>query len=139
MCGGIGCGRWEACVSQKNQIFTFFFFFPLIGTLHYLFANGGKMMSLRWLTLIQDFAETQRANWGQACLAYLFYTLNTLSLGTLSLQGLGSSFRLFLVFPLVACSLANYHLANCHLASNLWFVLPFAVVDCQVWPYNSGQ
>ena len=48
----------------------------------YLFANGGKMVSLRWLTLFLDFREARRANWGQACLAYLYSTLDTLNQGT---------------------------------------------------------
>ena len=38
------------------------FFLHLLGA--YLFANGGKMMSLRWLTLFQDFADAWKANWG---------------------------------------------------------------------------
>ena len=37
----------------------------------YLFANGGQTVSLRWLTLFEDFVDAWRANWGQACLAYL--------------------------------------------------------------------
>ncbi|KAK9988574.1 hypothetical protein SO802_028813 [Lithocarpus litseifolius] len=49
----------------------------------YLFANGRQMLSLRWLILFHDFTEAQRANWGQACLAYLYSTFNTLSWGTL--------------------------------------------------------
>ena len=38
------------------------FLLHLLGT--YLFANGGKMVSLRWLAIFQDFGEAQRANWG---------------------------------------------------------------------------
>ena len=38
------------------------FLLPLSGA--YLFDNGGQTMSLRWLTLFQDFAEAWRANWG---------------------------------------------------------------------------
>ena len=38
------------------------FLFYMLGA--YLFANGGKMVSLRWLTLFQDFEEARRANWG---------------------------------------------------------------------------
>jgi len=53
------------------------FFFHLLGA--YFFTNGGQMVSLRWLTLFQDFVEAQRANWGQACLAYLYSTLDILS------------------------------------------------------------
>ena len=49
----------------------------------YLFANGGQTVSLRWLTLFRDFKEAQKANWGQACLAYLYSTLDTPSWGTL--------------------------------------------------------
>ena len=45
----------------------------------YLFANGGQTVSLGWLTLFQDFGEAWRANWGQACLAYLYSMLDTLS------------------------------------------------------------
>ena len=47
--------------------------------LGHLFANGGQTVSLRWLILFQDFGEAHRANWGQACLAYLYSTLDTLS------------------------------------------------------------
>ena len=49
----------------------------------YLFANGRQTMSLRWLTLFRDFGEAWKANWGQACLSYLYSTLDTLSRGTL--------------------------------------------------------
>ena len=45
------------------------FLLHLLGA--YLFANGGQTVSLRWLTLFQDFVDARRANWGQACLAYL--------------------------------------------------------------------
>ena len=45
----------------------------------YLFSNGGQMVSLRWLTLFQDFGEARRANWEQACLAHLYSTFDTLS------------------------------------------------------------
>ena len=57
------------------------FLFHMLGA--YLFANGGQTVSLRWLTLFQDFEEAQRANWGQICLAYLYSTLDTLSRGIL--------------------------------------------------------
>jgi len=57
------------------------FLLHLLGV--YLFTNGGQMVSLRWLALFQDFADARRANWGQACLAYLYSTLDTLSWGTL--------------------------------------------------------
>ncbi|XP_030964283.1 protein MAIN-LIKE 1-like [Quercus lobata] len=49
----------------------------------YLFATSGQTVSLRWLTLFQDFGEAQRANWGQACLAYHYSTLDTLTWGIL--------------------------------------------------------
>ena len=35
------------------------FLLHLLGA--YLFVNGGQMVSLRWLTLFQDFGEAQRA------------------------------------------------------------------------------
>ena len=57
------------------------FLLHLLGA--YLFANGVKMVSLRWLTLFRDFGEVRRANWGQACLAYLYSTFDTLNRGTL--------------------------------------------------------
>jgi len=57
------------------------FLLHLLGA--YLFADGGQTVSLRWLTLFQDFGEAQRANWEQACLAYLYSTFDTLSRGTL--------------------------------------------------------
>ena len=112
----------------------------------YLFANGGQTVSLRWLTLFQDFGEAWRANWGRHALP-IFTPPSTLSAGVpySSLWGLGSPLRLvlfpFLAFPFVACSLANcivlhlanYHLVNCHLAncnlvSNMWLVFFFAAV-----------
>ena len=49
----------------------------------YLFANGGQTVSLRWLTLFQDFVDARRANWGQACLVYLYCNFDTFSQGTL--------------------------------------------------------
>ncbi|KAL0008258.1 hypothetical protein SO802_009760 [Lithocarpus litseifolius] len=63
----------------------------------YLFGNGGQLVSLRWLTLFQDFAEARRANWGQACLAYLYSTLDTFSRGTLRLTGLHGPANPFLL------------------------------------------
>ena len=57
------------------------FLLHLLGA--YLFTNGAKMVSLRWLTLFQDFGEAQRPNWGQACLAYLYSTFDALNQGTL--------------------------------------------------------
>ena len=45
----------EECVCMARA-----FLLHLMGT--YLFANGGKTVSLRWLTLFQDFREAQRAN-----------------------------------------------------------------------------
>ena len=45
----------------------------------YLFANGGQTVSLRWLTLFWDFERAQAANWGSICLAYLYFSLDTLS------------------------------------------------------------
>ena len=38
------------------------FLLHLLGA--YLIPNGGQTMSLRWLTLIQDFVDARRANWG---------------------------------------------------------------------------
>ena len=113
----------------------------------YLFTNGWKMVSLRWLTLFQDFGETLRANWGQACLAYLYSTLDILSRGTLRL--LVRPWKLFEVsYLFILCTFTHslqpcklyrleiYHLTNGHLAnetlqtfilptvvSNLWLVL----------------
>ena len=46
----------EECVCMAKA-----FLLHLLGA--YLFANGGKMVSLRWLTLFQDFGEARRANW----------------------------------------------------------------------------
>lgn len=43
----------------------------------YLFANGGKIVSLRWLALFRDFEDAQGSNWGQACLAYLYSFLDS--------------------------------------------------------------
>ena len=49
----------------------------------YLFANGGQMVSLRWLAIFRDFERARTTNWGQACLAYFYSSLDTLSRGTL--------------------------------------------------------
>ena len=97
------------------------FLLHLLGA--YLFTNGGQMVSLRWLTLFQDFADTRRANWGQACLAYLYSTLDTLSWGTL--RQLVRSWKLLevsslfiscnFIYSLQSCKL--YHLTNGHLAN----------------------
>ena len=57
------------------------FLLHLLGA--YLIPNGGQTMSLRWLTLFQDFVDAQRANWGQACLVYLYCNFDTFSQGTL--------------------------------------------------------
>ena len=40
-------------------------------------------MSLRWLALFRDFKRARNSNWGQACLAYLYSSLDMLSRGTL--------------------------------------------------------
>ena len=42
-------------------------------------------MSLRWLALFCNFEQAQEANWGHACLVYLYSVLDTLSQGTLCL------------------------------------------------------
>ena len=49
----------------------------------YLCINGWQMVSLRWLALFRNFRGAREANWGQACLAYLYSSLDTLSRGTL--------------------------------------------------------
>ena len=49
----------------------------------YLFTSGGQTVFLRWLALFCDFGEAWEANWGQACLVYLYSSLDTLSRGTL--------------------------------------------------------
>ena len=86
------------------------------------------MVSLRWLTLFLDFEEAQRSNWGQACLAYLYSTLDSLSM-----WGLGNSLRLvifsFFALYLIARTLANYvisktvilQIAILHLTCGLYF------------------
>ena len=103
----------------------------------YLFANGGQTVSLRWLTLFQDFREAQRANWEQACLAYLYSTFDTLSRGTL--RQLVGPWKLLEVssLPIPCIFLYNlqfcklYHLANCtilYLTYGLCFFLQWQVV-----------
>ena len=97
------------------------FLLHLLGA--YLFTNDGKTVSLRWLTLFQDFANAWRANWGQACLAYLYSTLDTLSRGTLRqlvgpwklLEVSYLSISCIFIYSLLSCKL--YHLANCYLAN----------------------
>ena len=49
----------------------------------YLFANNEQMVSLRWLAFFQDFERAGATNWGSICLAYLYFSLDTLSRGTL--------------------------------------------------------
>ena len=49
----------------------------------YLFANGGHMVSLRWLALFRDFNQARDVNWGHTCLAHLYSVMDTLSRGTL--------------------------------------------------------
>ena len=86
------------------------FLLHLLGA--YLFANGGQMVSLRWLTLFQDFGKAQRPTKDRHVLP-IFTLPSTLSAGEPynSLWGLGSSLKLvlfpFLAFSLVTCSLAN--------------------------------
>ena len=65
------------------------------------------MVSLRRLALFLDFEEAQRANWGQACLAYLYSILNSLSM-----WGLGRSLKL-VIFSFFALYLVARTLANC--------------------------
>ena len=89
----------------------------------YLFANGGQTVSLRWLTLFQDFVDARRANWGQACLVYLYCNFDTFSQGTLRqlvrpqklLEVSFLSISYIFICSLWSCKL--YHLASCHLAN----------------------
>ena len=69
-------GMAEECTRMAKVLLLY-----LLGA--YLFANGGKMVSLRWLALFQDFERAQTANWGKAFLAYFYSSLDTLSRGTL--------------------------------------------------------
>ena len=48
-------------MEERNHIAKAFLL-HLLGA--YIFGNGGQMVSLRWLTLFQDFTEARRANWG---------------------------------------------------------------------------
>ena len=48
-----------------------------------IWGEGGQIAFLRWLSLFRDFEESQKADWGQACLAYLYFSLDTLSGWTL--------------------------------------------------------
>ena len=47
------------------------------------FANRGQTVPLRWLALFRKFKEAREANWGQACLTYLYSSLDMPSRGTL--------------------------------------------------------
>ena len=62
------------------------------------------MVSLRWLALFHDFGWAREANWGQACLAYLYLSLDILNRGTL--RQLVGPWKLFKVssFFLFFCS-----------------------------------
>ncbi|KAK9998019.1 hypothetical protein SO802_017622 [Lithocarpus litseifolius] len=66
----------EECVWMARA-----FLLHLLGA--YLFTNGGQTVSLRWLTFFKEFVDARRANWGQACLTYLYSSHDTLSQGTL--------------------------------------------------------
>lgn len=97
----------------------------------YLFANGRQIVSLRWLALFRDFEGGGEANWGQACLAYLYSRLDTLSRWTLC--QLVEPWKLlqvsFFPFSFVAlvhakkncnscfCKLSSYSLLSCKLSS----------------------
>ena len=69
-------------VTADNQTWMAIAFFPyLLGA--YLFANRGQMASLRWLALFRNFGKAREANQRQAYLIYLYFSLDTLSRGTL--------------------------------------------------------
>ena len=89
------------------------FLLHLLGA--YLFTNGAQMVSLRWLTLFQDFAEARRVNQGQACLAYLYSTLDTFSRGTL--RQLVGPWKLLEVSSLSISCISICSLQSCKLSS----------------------
>ena len=89
----------------------------------YLFANGGQILSLRWLALFRNFKDAREANWGHACLAYFYSVMDTLSRGTLcQLAGPWKLFEvgfsrftfLYIVLQIALCTLAN-HICALHL------------------------
>ena len=51
----------QRTMEERNHIAKAFLL-HLLGA--YIFGNGRQMVSLRWLTLFQDFTEARRANWG---------------------------------------------------------------------------
>ena len=69
-----------------------------------LFQQRAKM-SLRWLAPFCDFRGVRETNWGQACLAYLYFPLDTLIWGDVALACGALKAPLRLVFlPFIFCS-----------------------------------
>lgn len=70
---------------------------------------------MRWIALFRNFGHAWEANWGQACLTYLYSVLDTLSRGTLSQRARPwklpevRPFSFSHVIPhIVLCTLTNY-------------------------------
>ena len=77
----------------------------------YLFDNGGQTVSLRWLALFRDFGATRGANWGQACLAYLYLCLDILNQG--HLRQLMRPWKLMEVSFFLSLSFSFYSSCKC--------------------------
>ena len=90
------------------------------------------MVSLRWLTLFLDFEEAQRSNWGQACLAYLYSTLDSLSM-----WGLGNSLRLVLSSVLASYKVCCGGIAQLMGSLSNWAYNLFMVMG--IWISYNGK
>ena len=112
------------------------FLLLLVGA--YLFGIGRQMVSLRWLALFRDFKRAQAANQGLICLADLYFSLDTLSQGTLcQLVGLWKlhevSFSLFSLVVHAFSFLQSYIHMPYRLISCTIFLLPaFMLISCKL-------
>ena len=113
------------------------FLLYLVGA--YLFTNEGQTVFLRWLTLFCDFERAQDANWGQACLVYLYSSLDTLSWGTLcQLVEPWKHLKVsFFSFSFVAFVLLNYASCSCELYSSCKLFIPTSCIlsSCKLYPF----
>ena len=91
------------------------------------FANEGQTVSFRWLSLFRDFERVRDANWGQACLAYFYSSLDTLSWGTLrQLVGLWKLIEVsFSSFSLLAYAFSTLVIICIHMSFRLKLCIIF--------------
>ena len=128
----------------SHQVYSHLFIFPMVTNcsfsslfssspsfLHFLsklsssLPMAPKAKKFSYVLYFDAFLLTRRSGAVRFMGSWKLLEVSSLSIPCISISSL-QSWKL-------------YHLANCHLASNLWFVLPFALVDRQVRPYNSGH